>query len=141
MIAIDLVGPLERSSNGNRYLLMIKDCFSRWLEAIPTNNISAENIALMLESDTAYLLWEDPQLSWLEACPAALKVAGSNPADGGYGKSLASAWAVFNYSITGGVAPSIGVNGVMGFGEANPVFVGIKIYGGCGYKLDLRVGL
>lgn len=43
-VNIDIVGPLTPSC-GNRYLVTMIDRFSRWPEAIPTNEITAENIA------------------------------------------------------------------------------------------------
>jgi hypothetical protein len=34
-ISIDFVGPLAASSVGNKYILTVKDCFTRWIEAFP----------------------------------------------------------------------------------------------------------
>jgi transposase InsO family protein len=34
-IYIDFVGPLAASSKGNKYILTVKDCFTRWIEAFP----------------------------------------------------------------------------------------------------------
>jgi transposase InsO family protein len=34
-ISIDFVGPLAASSKGNKYILTVKDCFTRWIEAFP----------------------------------------------------------------------------------------------------------
>lgn len=44
-IAIDVLGPLPRSSNGNRFVLVITDYFSRWPEAIPIPNHQAITVA------------------------------------------------------------------------------------------------
>jgi transposase InsO family protein len=33
--SIDFVGPLSASSKGNKYILTVKDCFTRWIEAFP----------------------------------------------------------------------------------------------------------
>ena len=47
-ISIDFVGPLVTSSKGNQYILTVKDCFSRWIEAFPTNNMRAKTVAELL---------------------------------------------------------------------------------------------
>ena len=49
--AIDLVGPLEESEEGYRYLLTAKDVFTRWMEAIPLIETDAESIARELEKE------------------------------------------------------------------------------------------
>jgi hypothetical protein len=33
MIGIDVIGPLPKSKNNNRYILVIGDHFTRWMEA------------------------------------------------------------------------------------------------------------
>ena len=48
-ISIDFVGPLKRSSKGNAYLFTVKDCFSRWLEAFPIHEASAEEAVEVLQ--------------------------------------------------------------------------------------------
>ena len=48
-ICLDYVGPMKPSSKGNRYLLTVKDTFTKWVEAIPTNNLSAANLVSLLE--------------------------------------------------------------------------------------------
>ena len=37
-VALDLVGPLPVSQGKDKYLLVIQDCFSKWLEVIPIRN-------------------------------------------------------------------------------------------------------
>lgn len=44
-IAMDIVGPLTRSRKGNRFILVICDCATRFPEAIPLRSIDAETIA------------------------------------------------------------------------------------------------
>ena len=43
--AIDVLGPLPRTDAGNRFILVISDCFTRWTEAIPLPNQEAETVA------------------------------------------------------------------------------------------------
>jgi hypothetical protein len=48
-ISIDFVGPLKSSSKGNVYLFTVKDCFSRWLEAFPIREATAEAAVEVLQ--------------------------------------------------------------------------------------------
>ena len=50
-IAIDIVGPLRAPAGRNAYILTVKDCFTRWLEAIPTNDTTARNIVRLLQNE------------------------------------------------------------------------------------------
>ena len=47
MVATDIL-KLPVSSNGNQYLLVIQDYFTKWLEAIPLKNQSADSIVTAL---------------------------------------------------------------------------------------------
>ena len=49
--SIDFVGPLPTSAQGNNYILTAKDCFTRWIEAIPTNNMTATTVVKTLERE------------------------------------------------------------------------------------------
>ena len=42
--SMDILGLLRISSEGNRYLLMLKDVFSKWLEAIPLSGTTNEKV-------------------------------------------------------------------------------------------------
>ena len=44
-IAMDIVGPLPRSQNGNRYILVVCDYATRWPEVMPLKSIDAEHVA------------------------------------------------------------------------------------------------
>ena len=44
MVAVDIVGRLPQSTNGNLYLLVAEDCFTRWLEAWAISNQKAKTI-------------------------------------------------------------------------------------------------
>jgi hypothetical protein len=47
-LALDHVGPLPTSKNGNEYLFVCLDVFSSWVEAFPVKNTSAEVVASVL---------------------------------------------------------------------------------------------
>ena len=38
VMAVDLLGQFPESKNGNRYVLVVGDYFSRWMEALPVPN-------------------------------------------------------------------------------------------------------
>jgi hypothetical protein len=40
-MAIDILGPLPRNEDGNRYLMVVEDYFTKWTEAIPIPNAEA----------------------------------------------------------------------------------------------------
>ena len=44
-VALDILGPLPRSSRGNRYILVVADYFTRWTEAYPIPNQEAITVA------------------------------------------------------------------------------------------------
>lgn len=44
-IAVDILGPLPLTENGNRYIFVICDCFTKWTEAIAIANQEAKTVA------------------------------------------------------------------------------------------------
>ena len=49
MLSIDLVGPLTPTPRGNTNILVLSDHFTRWRDALPVQNGSADTIAEILE--------------------------------------------------------------------------------------------
>ena len=47
-IAVDVLGPLPVSVKGNRYLLIVDDYFTEWVEAYPLENQRTEVVAEVL---------------------------------------------------------------------------------------------
>ncbi|KRX29740.1 Retrovirus-related Pol polyprotein from transposon, partial [Trichinella sp. T9] len=47
-VGMDLVGPLEETRNGNRYILVACDYFSKWPEAFTLTNAEARTVAAAL---------------------------------------------------------------------------------------------
>ena len=45
VMAVDLLGPLPKSKNGNRYVLVVGDYFSWWMEALPVPNQEVSAVA------------------------------------------------------------------------------------------------
>ena len=50
-LSLDFVGPFRPSNNGNKYILTVKDCFTRWVEAFPTKTTSAADVANILQKE------------------------------------------------------------------------------------------
>ena len=48
IIATDLVGPLPKSDHGNKYILVVSDYFTRWVEALSLPNQEASTVATKL---------------------------------------------------------------------------------------------
>ena len=47
--SMDVLGPPRASSEGHRYLLMLKDVLSKWFEAIPLSNTTSEKVLRALQ--------------------------------------------------------------------------------------------
>ena len=60
IVATDLVGPLPESENGNRYILVVADYFTRWMEAFPLPNQEASTVASKLV-DEVFLRFSVPE--------------------------------------------------------------------------------
>ena len=48
--SMDVLGPLRASSEGHRYLLTLKDVFSKWFEAIPLSSTTSEKVLRALQT-------------------------------------------------------------------------------------------
>lgn len=48
IIGVDLVGPLPTTNEGYRYLLVVQDLFSKWVEAFPIRSKTAKEVADVL---------------------------------------------------------------------------------------------
>jgi hypothetical protein len=44
-VAMDIVGPFPKTDNGNKYILVVSDYFTRWTEAFPIPNQEASTVA------------------------------------------------------------------------------------------------
>ena len=51
VIATDLVGPLPETKTGNQYILVVANCFTRWVEVFPLPNQEASTVAVKLVDD------------------------------------------------------------------------------------------
>jgi len=49
VVAVDLVGPLPRSSNGHTWILVCQDTFSKWIIARPLRQATATVVARAIE--------------------------------------------------------------------------------------------
>ena len=44
IIEVDIVGPLKKSVNDNKYILVCVDLFTSWVEAMPLKRITAKEV-------------------------------------------------------------------------------------------------
>ncbi|KAF7648018.1 hypothetical protein LDENG_00163380 [Lucifuga dentata] len=50
-VALDFMGPLNETERNNRYVLLIQDYFTKWVEAFPLPNVQAITVAEVLASE------------------------------------------------------------------------------------------
>ena len=60
IMAVDILGPLPESPNGNSYILVVGDYFTRWMEALPIPNQEAVTVAVQLV-DEVFLRYSIPE--------------------------------------------------------------------------------
>ena len=61
-VAIDLMGPFSESEMGNKYILVILDSFSRWMEAYLDPNIEAKTIEEKFVMEFIFHFWVPIQI-------------------------------------------------------------------------------
>ncbi len=44
-VAMDIIGPLPITESGNQYILVVGDCFTKWMEAFALPNHTAQTVA------------------------------------------------------------------------------------------------
>ncbi len=54
-VALDIVGPLPKTKDGNRYALVAIDHYSKWCEARFVNNHDATTTTRFLEEEIIYI--------------------------------------------------------------------------------------
>ena len=59
-VAVDLMGPYPRSNKGNRFILVVTDMFSRWVEAFPLRQSTATKLTQVLENEV-FSRWGYPR--------------------------------------------------------------------------------
>ena len=47
-VATDIMGPLPESEDGNKYIVVVSDYFTKWTEAYPLKNMEAQTVAEVL---------------------------------------------------------------------------------------------
>ena len=60
VMAVDLLGPLPESNNGNSYVLVVGDYYSKWMEALLVPNQEAPTVAEKLV-DEVFLQFSPPE--------------------------------------------------------------------------------
>lgn len=54
---MDVLGPSPVSTAGNKYLLVIVDCFTKWVEAFPLRNVKATTVAEIFVNQVISRSW------------------------------------------------------------------------------------
>ena len=67
-VAIDFMGPYPRTSRGKRFILVVTDTMSRWVEAFPISNSEIKTIAPILESEV-FMRWGYPRVILSDNAP------------------------------------------------------------------------
>ena len=47
-LGLDIIGPLEKTSNNNQYIIVVVDYFTKWVEATPTENVTSQDVIKFL---------------------------------------------------------------------------------------------
>ena len=47
-LGTDIIGPLPKSNSGNRYIVVVTDYFTKWLESFAVESIEAKIVANVL---------------------------------------------------------------------------------------------
>ena len=47
-LGLDIIGPLEKTSNNNQYIMVVVDYFTKWVEAEPTENVTSKEVIKFL---------------------------------------------------------------------------------------------
>ena len=56
-VALDVMGPFPKSKDGNKYILVMGDYFTRWIEAVAIPNQEAVTVAETLIERFVSLFW------------------------------------------------------------------------------------
>jgi hypothetical protein len=59
-IAVDYMGPYESTTEGNKYILVVTDLFTRWVEAFPVKGATTKTTVRLLEEEV-FCRWGYPQ--------------------------------------------------------------------------------
>ena len=60
VMAVDLLGPLPESENGNSYVMVVGDYYTRWMEALAIPNQEASTVAEKLVNEV-FLRFSPPE--------------------------------------------------------------------------------